>query len=394
MDEDRIKSKVEWLDDERRKDKTILAMLEEKLTLLEGNIQGLISQSKESSSEVTRVVALMGRFEQVDNSLGQLRLEMGRSIENLEKQRAERERELENARLADIEGINKNTVEVKRLADAVAEIKKGIQTRVDEEYRLARLMEDLEKKIKDNERSGEEFQRTQKMADENRRQEAKRLSDLQAELTTIRKRMDEQRGRQDLAGDAVRKLEVRLNEISAADQERKQSQTNFIERMNKTNLERDKAWSEWQAKFDDFATRSSALDNLIVNLENLNRSIKRSQDEMDEISGRFERRINEITEMQRLVEERFRQEWATFKSDDQKRWNNYTLVQEEQQRELNRQVQKVNERLVTLEDGTQDLKDSVQMLNEQNLKMLQSFLTIAHQLMEEHERKFGASRSG
>ena len=35
--------------------------------------------------------------------------------------------------------------------------------------------------------------------------------------------------------------------------------------------------------------------------------------------GRFERRINEITEMERLTEERFRQEWVTFKADDQKR---------------------------------------------------------------------------
>jgi chromosome segregation ATPase len=335
----------------------------------------------------------MGRFEQVDNSLGQLRLEMGRSIENLEKQRAERNREMETARLADLEAVNTNTIEAKRLYDSFAEIKKRIQSRVEQEFRLARLVEDMEKKIKDNERAGEEYQRAQKMVDENRRQEAKRLSDMQAELTAIRKRLDEQRGRQDLAGDAVRKLEVRLNEIAAADQERKQSQTSFIERINKTNLERDKSWSEWQAKFDDLANRSSALDNLIANLENLNRSVKLSQDEMDDISGRFERRINEITEMQRLVEERFRQEWATFKSDDQKRWNNYTLVQEEQQRELNRHMQKINERLVVLEDGTQDLKDSFQMLDEQNEKMLQSILSMAHQLMEDHERKFGSSRA-
>ena len=32
-----------------------------------------------------------------------------------------------------------------------------------------------------------------------------------------------------------------------------------------------------------------------------------------------------------LTEERFRQEWVNFKADDQKRWTNYTLAQEEQQ---------------------------------------------------------------
>jgi hypothetical protein len=68
----------------------------------------------------------------------------------------------------------------------------------------------------------------------------------------------------------------------------------------------------------------------------LNRQTARfadAQEAFEEITQRFDRRINEITEMQRLTEDRFRQEWVSFKADDQKRWTNYSLVQEEQQRE-------------------------------------------------------------
>jgi hypothetical protein len=54
---------------------------------------------------------------------------------------------------------------------------------------------------------------------------------------------------------------------------------------------------------------------------------------LDDINIRFDRRINELTEMHRLTEERFRQEWISFKTDDQKRWTNYLLTQEEQQQE-------------------------------------------------------------
>jgi oligopeptide/dipeptide ABC transporter ATP-binding protein len=59
--------------------------------------------------------------------------------------------------------------------------------------------------------------------------------------------------------------------------------------------------------------------------------------------------IGEITEIQRLSEELFRQEWVTFKADDQKRWTNYTLAQEEQLRETSRQFDKYNERMVAID---------------------------------------------
>jgi hypothetical protein len=72
----------------------------------------------------------------------------------------------------------------------------------------------------------------------------------------------------------------------------------------------------------------------------MQRAVKRSQDSFDEITQKFERRINEITEMSRINEDRFRQEWGGFKNDDQKRWTNYSLSQEEQFREIQRQLEK------------------------------------------------------
>ena len=50
--------------------------------------------------------------------------------------------------------------------------------------------------------------------------------------------------------------------------------------------------------------------------------------------------------MTRLTEDRFRQEWVAFKADDQKRWTNYSLVQEEQSRELNRQFERPGSRAI------------------------------------------------
>ena len=115
------------------------------------------------------------------------------------------------------------------------------------------------------------------------------------------------------------------------------------------------------------------------------------QDEVDDLISRVERRINEIVEMQRLAEERFRQEWATFKADDQKRWTNFTLSQEERRTETGRRFDRVADRVTYLDDSLQELQDLSQQDNELTIKRLQSLLSVAHDWVSDFERTQGSS---
>ncbi len=112
---------------------------------------------------------------------------------------------------------------------------------------------------------------------------------------------------------------------------------------------------------------------------------------MDELAQKVDRRINEITEIQRLSEERFRQEWVTFKADDQKRWTNYTLTLEEQRNEATRQYEKLGERVTLLEDNTQEIQDVLHQINEQTEKRLQSLLSIVHNWVSSYDGNLGQS---
>ena len=96
--------------------------------------------------------------------------------------------------------------------------------------------------------------------------------------------------------------------------------------------------------------------------------------------------------MQRLAEERFRQEWVTFKSDDQKRWTNYTLTMEEQRSEANRQHEKLAEKVTQLEDQIQEFQDLIQQMNQHTEKRLQSLLAMAHEWVSSYERTVGRAR--
>jgi chromosome segregation ATPase len=388
MDFEQIAKRLEWLDDERRKDKTTIATLEKRIAALEGSVPEVRDQLKEINSQVARIEAALGRIDQLEENLAKIKVEHSRSLETIEKQRVDRDREADKVRREDLESLHKAIGETRKELEGMPEMRTKIQARIEEEYRLGRLITELDKKFTENQRADEEYRRSIKMLEEGRRQDTKRLTDLSAETSVLRKRLDEQRGKVDVAVDSVRKLELRVNEFAAMESERKQAQVAFIEKQSMQNLERERSWKEWQTQFETISRQALDLESQMQALDATHRTVKRAQESFEETRQRFERRLNEITEMQRLVEERFRNEWVNFKSDDQKRWTNYTISQEEQQRELNRKFEKQTERLVKIEDLSQEMHDTIEAMINDTRQRLQKVLALSQEILENNQQSF------
>lgn len=390
---EQLKSNLSWLENERRKDKAALDSLEARLANLEGAVPPLKQQGVQLSSDLARVSSQLTRFDQIETNILQMRVETNRSLESIEKIRAEHEREAEKSRRTDVETLNKGIAEVRKGLEPIPDLKKSIQARVEEDFRLSRLVEEVDQKITEYKRSDEEYKRSLRMLEEANRQDNKRLTDLQGEQAGLRKRQDEQRGKVELVGESQRKLELRISEMQSAESERRAAQTSFLDKQTLWQVERERTWKEMQAKFEDITKQAVNLDAMLQSMDATQRAVKRSQEAFDDITQRFERRTNEITEMQRLVEDRFRQEWVSYKADDQKRWTNYSLSIEEQQREFNRTFEKYNERLVLMEDMSLELRDQLHQLIEEEQKRLQSLVAAAHQWMEEFAKTFEPTRA-
>jgi chromosome segregation ATPase len=389
---EQIYKQVEWLDDERRKDKTTIGSLEERLTALEGNLIPLPNQIKDLGSEITRLTALLARMDQFDETLLQQRIETKQRIEEIERDYKKRLEESERLRRVEMRALDTSLVELRKELEALPELRRGLKARVDEESRLAKMIDEARGRIENIRRSEEEYTRSFRLLDDGRRQDSKRLADLQGEMAAIRKRVDEQRGQQELITSAMRKLETRLGEMASVEAERREAQAKFLEAQALRQVERDRIWKEWAARFEEIENETADIETNIQALDATHRAVKHSQEVVEELSQKVERRITEVTEIQRLAEERFRQEWVTFKADDQKRWTNYTLTLEEQRNETARQFERLIERVTQLEDNAQEVQDLIVQIREQSEKRLQSLLAIAHEWVASHERSQGRSR--
>jgi DNA repair exonuclease SbcCD ATPase subunit len=392
MDFEQLLKQVEWLDDERRKDKLIIAALDDRIRKLEGNSTSFMQEIRELSNEMSRLQTLPSRFDTYDSTISQIRVDFNRVVESIEKQRTEKDREQEKVRMADLESLNSSIEKLRKSLDILPEMKKELKAREEEEHRLVRLIGEFEKKLLDIKRSDEEYRRSQKILEENVRQDSKRILDVQGEITSTRKRIDEQRGKIDLASENLRKIEMRQNELLNSESERKQAQIAFIEKYNKQQVERERIWKEWQANFEVISNQAINLDEQLQSLDATQRAIRHSQEAFEEITQKFERRINEITEMQRLAEEKMRQDWVSFRADDQKRWSNYMISQDEQFQETSRIFEKIENRLIHLEETTQELNDLTTQIIQTNEKSIQSLFKFIKEVNEEFSDSFDTKR--
>jgi chromosome segregation ATPase len=392
MDLDELVKRLDWLEKEHRKDRAAIADLQEKLASYEGGAVRLQNQIKDLSGDISRLAPIAARLDQFDTMLTQYRSESSKAVDEIEKRRLKHEREVDDRRRVELENINKSILEIRNSLDAFNELRRGLQARAEEDSRLARLITELEKKIKDFNLVDDELRRGIRIADEARKQDAKRITDIQGDLAAIRKRADEARERADLNADTIRQLDARVNELMASETDRRIAQMQFIEQQNLAQVDRDRAWKEIQLRFENFARQTATLDQQLLTLDETQRSVKRSQEAFEDMNTRLERRINEITEMQRLAEDRFRQEWVTFKADDQKRWTNYTLTQDELNKDLHVEIDKLNQRLAAIDDATQSMQDLLQQTTEATETQLQELMNWAHEFLTNYERIMGRAR--
>jgi chromosome segregation ATPase len=338
-------------------------------------------------SEITRLNTLMARLEQFELEVSSLRTDNAKQNESLRESLRDQSM-LAERHNQEIEGINETIVSVQRRFQELEPIQDSIQKTKEEEMRITRTIEELNTRLSEVEGVDENYRRSLKLVEENRRQDSKRLMDLQGEIAAIRQRQDETRGKQDLVSDNMRKLEGKIKNLLDAESERREAQNGFMEKINLGQIERERVFKDWGSRFEAMEKITSAIETELTSLEDTHRAIKQSQSALDEVSQRFERRINEITEIQRLNEDRFRQEWTTFKSDDQKRWSNYILSQEEQHRDMNRNLDAMAARLDSLEEHLETLQENIQQMGQDDVKRMMASLNALRDSIETYNTIF------
>lgn len=371
---EQLERRVEWLDNERRNDKTNLASMQNRLTVLETENANLRKQIKELETLISQQGTQIASTDKYDAQIARVNTELSRQLRESNERATMNLDEAVKRQKLEVDSVKSSLTKLYEAIEQINTLREELKTLKVEDTRLARLIEEQKAKIVDVSRFDEDYRRSLQMIEENRRQEAKRITEVQGEIASMRKRIDETRNRIEGLADNFRTFDTRITELQTFEKDRKEAQAVFIDTVNSSLVDKERNFKNWEARFKELDAININLNAQVESLEEARLAVSKSLAQADKMTQQFERRINEISEVQRLNDERFRQEWASFKSDDLKRWANYMLTYEEQNREGNQEIVELNRQIEEIKDLSIRNQDAVEVLQRETVRHVQAIL--------------------
>ncbi len=382
MEKEQLEKKVEWLDAERRKALESVASLEKRLASLEKSQTKRESSSQTLSTYKKRLDAFEKGVADLEKRIKAQQTASKKQAQGLDMQA----KQLEKSFQQETKGISNVVEDFREEVGKLQSLQKTVNTHGEKFAPLGSRVDALKESIQEVITGEQKRAQLAESLEQASKEDAQRLTQMHADVAALLTRLESAGKQTEGIRISQRKVEQHMEEMLSSEKDRKDAQQEFLQQASLANVERERVWKEWGQRFQVFEQQSAEIAERLSAVEATEQAVKRAQTAFDELSEKIGRRVNELNEIQRLGDQRFRQEWSTFQADAQKRWSNFTLSQEEQQRERVRQVEKLGDQMIQLEDAIHDIQEGMQHLGDQSERTLQAMLEMARDALAENER--------
>ncbi len=374
---------VAWLDEERRKDKALIAKLEERGASQAALIEEQNRRVQALEGELAAVRATTVSVSMFDEAASRLRAEIHAALEQLQARRGSVDQELKKLRDVEREGLANALEELRQ--EMLTRFERELQPHRTEEERLSRVAGELQNYADNLGKGLGEFERTLGFLEEQRRQDSRRLSDMSSELVEKTKQLEGQKAKVELLEELSRRNERAIGEVSNALTEFKQQRQDWIDQEAIATQQREHMMNDIVRRMDAFSEQMETFGTQFSSWSETHRAMKKQVDDFNRLAERIDRRLNEVAEVQRLSEERFRKEWDEFLQDDQRRWRQFTLANEEAWRENENKFGEALGQASQLDERVEQLTSHVAHLKMVQMEILQATTDQLRSLREQSE---------
>lgn len=377
MDFETVVKRIDELENQLFSIKKAITSQNIKANQVEEKAMNFLDKVKEQNNEISRINSIITGLGQFDTAITKTRIDLNRQIEEAEKRIQLNQKMQEKIKIEENKALIATIEKVKK--DLNQSFDQKLVLVIDENSKQALRMKEIDQKLDLNMSNEGDYKMNLNILEQEVRQNKKVLENNAADSDAFNRRNDELRSKLDIISRDMRTYDNRLSEILATESERKQSYISFLEQQSIIKNERDRTWSEWTTQFEETI---SQVYKVLPELQSQQNEMKKTKALFDEVSQKFDRRTNEITEMYRLMDDKFRKEWATFKSDLEKRWSNVSLIMEDKQGGLDDKFLKLNERIVEIEDDSQEMQEALILMSREIQKGMQGLMNMVNGWMD------------
>ena len=369
--------KIRKNDDQIKSLNRALSIFNNKINEVDNKTSGFLELMRDEKKEIARLNSIVMGLGQFDSTITQVRVDFNRKLDELQKQRKQEEKIRDNLVDADIKSIQSLIKKTK--TELTNEFEKKISLHQEENTRQINRLNEKEINTDEFLKTFEDIKGKLNSFNQDLRRTIKQVENLRAEVGASRGKQDEVRSKLEINLNSLKNNESRLNEIITTESERRQVQLDFIEKQSLIQKERDRIWVEWEQQFDESSKQTLAL---LPGLKKQQLDLNQSKSDFEGITQQFERRINELTEMYRLMDEKFRKEWATYRSDSEKRWSNISMILDDKQGGYSDQFKSLKDRMVLTEDSTREMQEVLLLMSTEIQKGMQNIMKMVNGWMD------------
>ncbi len=325
MDLTQLSQMVTWLDEEHRRDREELAKLDQRLQSMAIEKQEQARRLQDLEGRLASTHAQLSRFTQIEQALQQLKNEVIVMLDKQTEARLHAERESERARLSDREALGRSVAEVRKELARLSPIEEDLVTRRAEDQRLGEMVLALRQSVNAVGKDLDERTRSLPYMVEQRAQDNKRIAQLQAENVELLKRTETTANRVPLLDDRMQRLEKELQRIQPIPEQVRQDQQIFLEAQKLTDVERTRQMGQW---VQDFAAQRDLIEKQNLRIREFDARYEaagRAIKALEEFQAQIVHGQKQVSELQRLAEERQRKELGEWQGENEQRWKKETL---------------------------------------------------------------------
>jgi DNA repair exonuclease SbcCD ATPase subunit len=393
MDLTQLTQMVSWLDEEHRRDREELAKLDQRL-------QGLLIENQEQARRIQELEgrlastqAQLTQFAQIQQALQQLKNEVIVLLDKQSETRLQSEREVERARLSDREALSRGIAEVRKELPRIGRVEEEIVSRRAEDQRLGEMLLALRQSLNNVSKDLDERTRSLPYMVEQRAQDNKRIAQLQAEHVELLKRTDAIAAKPPVLEERIGRLERDLQRIQPIPEQLRSEQQAFLETQRVADVDRSRQLVVWEA---EFMQQREVIEKQVVRLREFQAQYDaagRAIKTLEEFQAQIIREQRQVSELQRLAEERQRKELAEWQAENEQRWKKETLRWDYNYQEQQKINQKLADRFPPIEKEAALLKRETEglwriheQLGSRQLQESQHLLDLIGKALEERPR--------
>lgn len=353
-----LETRLNFLDEEYRQEKRDLAQLRQRVDSQQAEIEEYQNRIQLLENQLAQFQTQMQRLDRFEEMIQRFKNEMTAVLEDQEARRRQAFKDAERARQMELDAQAKALHEIRR------EVERG--RRFDEDLALARteidrvgaLLVSMQQQQDHLAKQNDERVRAISYMEDQRRNDAKKIAQLQAETSDLFKKADRNLAKIQMVEQQVpdfgkfQKAVDELRESTKRSLEGFQFQEAQFQRQMKNWLEQAEVN---QRRMDEYEERMSRY----AEHYQLNRKALESLQEFQE---RLKREQHESAELQRLAEDRTKHEWEDWQNTQEQRLKKQALEWDQQFKGLFKTVEKLSDRVEETERVVPTLQPQINLL--------------------------------